>query len=150
MMKRMMWCWTLAFVCLTGCDGKLELAKGGRTDYAVVVDRTAADEVKFVARDLANVLRKVAEDFRGELVVTENGLGTADDSRRVEFIRRALEGVRGCLEDGLPVRGYFHWSLLDNFEWQKGFAMTFGLIAVDRSTMERLPKPSLRFLGSQR
>lgn len=105
---------------------------------------------EFYPEALANVLRKVAEDFRGELVVTENGLGTADDSRRVEFIRRALEGVRGCLEDGLPVRGYFHWSLLDNFEWQKGFAMTFGLIAVDRSTMERLPKPSLRFLGSQR
>ena len=50
--------------------------------------------------------------------------------------------------DGLPVKGYFYWSLLDNFEWQKGFAMQFGLIAVDRAHGQtRAPKPSLVFLG---
>ena len=52
-----------------------------------------------------------------------------------------------CLADGIPVKGYCYWSLMDNFEWQKGFSMTFGLMAVDRNTMERKAKDSLFFLG---
>ena len=52
------------------------------------------------------------------------------------------------MEEGIPIKGYMHWSLLDNFEWQKGFSMTFGLIAVDRTTQTRIPKPSLALLGS--
>ena len=99
---------------------------------------------------LEHVIRRVHEDFKGDLIVTENGVAVSDDSRRVEFIGRALEGVENCLADGIPVKGYMYWSLMDNFEWQKGFSMTFGLIAVDRNTMERLPKPSLAFLGSHR
>ena len=90
----------------------------------------------------------MAADFHGDLIVTENGIATADDTRRVAFIQRALAGVQHCVADGLPVKGYFHWSLMDNFEWQKGFAMNFGLIAVDRATMARTPKPSLAVLGS--
>ena len=99
---------------------------------------------------LEHVIRRVHEDFKGDLIVTENGVAVSDDSRRVEFIGRALEGVENCLADGIPVKGYMYWSLMDNFEWQKGFSMTFGLIAVDRNTMERHPKPSLAFLGSHR
>ena len=53
-----------------------------------------------------------------------------------------------CIADGIPVKGYFYWSLMDNFEWQKGYAMQFGLIAVNRETMERTAKPSLGVLGS--
>ena len=105
-------------------------------------------EYEFYPQALAHVLRKVHRDFPGDLIVTENGIATADDSRRVAFLREALAGVRSCLADGLPIRGYFHWSLMDNFEWQKGFSMTFGLIAVDRATQQRTPKPSLTFLGS--
>lgn len=82
--------------------------------------------------------------------MTENGIATDDDSRRVAFIEKALEGVQNCIQDGIPVKGYFHWSLLDNFEWQKGYSMTFGLIAVDRSTQTRIPKKSLTYLGSFR
>ncbi|MBP3488708.1 MAG: family 1 glycosylhydrolase [Roseburia sp.] len=104
---------------------------------------------EFYPEALEHVIRRVAEDFKGDLIVTENGIATADDKRRIEFIQRALAGVRRCMEDGLPVRGYFHWSLLDNFEWQKGYSMTFGLIAVDRSTQTRQPKESLSFLGAQ-
>ena len=84
------------------------------------------------------------------LLVTENGIATDDDTRRVEYIRRALDGVRKCREDGVPVIGYLHWSLLDNFEWQEGFSKTFGLIAVDRSSQKRMPKPSLAYLGSMK
>ena len=51
-------------------------------------------------------------------------------------------------EEDINVTGYLHWSLLDNFEWQKGFSMTFGLIAVDRKTQIRYPKDSLAVLGS--
>jgi beta-glucosidase len=105
-------------------------------------------DYEFYPEALEHVLRKVHEDFKGDLIVTENGVAVSDDSRRVEFIRRALQGVENCLADGIPVKGYCYWSLMDNFEWQKGFAMTFGLIAVDRSTLERHPKESLAFLGS--
>ena len=104
-------------------------------------------DYEFYPEALEHVIRKVHEDFRGDLIVTENGIATADDSRRVEFIRRALQGIDNCVSDGIPVKGYCHWSLMDNFEWQKGFSMTFGLIGVNRETMERIPKPSLGFLG---
>ena len=105
-------------------------------------------DYEFYPEALEHVIRKVHEDFKGNLIVTENGVAVSDDSRRVEFIRRALQGVENCLNDGIPVKGYCHWSLMDNFEWQKGFSMTFGLIAVDRASQTRYPKPSLAFLGS--
>ncbi len=105
-------------------------------------------EYEFYPEALEHVIRKVHEDFKGDLIVTENGVAVSDDTRRVEFIRRALSGVENCINDGIPVKGYCYWSLMDNFEWQKGFGMTFGLIAVDRSTQERTPKESLSYLGS--
>lgn len=104
-------------------------------------------DYEFYPQALEHVIRRVAKDFKGDLVVTENGIATADDSRRVAFIETALSGVNACIADGIPVKGYMYWSLLDNFEWQKGFSMTFGLIAVDRSTQQRSPKPSLTVLG---
>ncbi len=94
------------------------------------------------------MVRKVAEDFKGNLIVTENGIATEDDARRCEFVKEAAEGIQACIEDGIPVKGYMYWSLLDNFEWQKGYGMTFGLIAVDRSTQTRTAKESLSVLGS--
>jgi len=105
-------------------------------------------DYEFYPEALEHVIRKVRKDFKGDLIVTENGVATSDDTRRVEFIRRAMAGVESCLKDGIPVKGYCHWSLMDNFEWQKGYAMTFGLIAVDRATLLRTPKESLRFLGA--
>lgn len=103
---------------------------------------------EFYPQALEHVLRRVAKEFHGDLIVTENGIATADDTRRVAFIETALAGVQSCIADGLPIKGYFHWSLMDNFEWQKGFSMQFGLIAVDRATQKRTPKPSLAYLGS--
>ena len=105
---------------------------------------------EFYPEALANVIRAVHKEFKGDIIVTENGIATSNDSRRVEFIRRALDGVAVCIADGIPVKGYCHWSLLDNFEWQKGFSMTFGLIGVDRNTQTRYPKESLAYLGSYR
>jgi beta-glucosidase len=97
---------------------------------------------------IANVVRAVAKEFHGDLIVTENGIAIEDDCFRVKFIEEALEGIHACIEEGIPLKGYMYWSLLDNFEWQKGFSMTFGLIAVDRKTQKRYPKESLKVLGS--
>ena len=82
--------------------------------------------------------------------MTENGIATDNDERRCAFIEEAFAGVRRCAENGIPVKGYCYWSLLDNFEWQEGFAKTFGLIAVDRSTQKRYPKRSLSVLGKMK
>ncbi len=105
-------------------------------------------DYEFYPEALEHVIRRVHEQFKGNLIVTENGVAVSDDTRRVEFIRRALQGVQNCINDGIPVKGYCYRSLMDNFEWQKGFSMTFGLIAVDRTTQKRTPKESLAFLGS--
>lgn len=96
---------------------------------------------------LEHVIRSVAKDFKGNLMVTENGVSCDDDSRRVNFINIATDGVARCIADGIPVKGYFYWSLMDNFEWQMGYRMRFGLISVNRETMERKPKGSLYHLG---
>lgn len=81
------------------------------------------------------------------MIVTENGVATVDDTRRVEFIDRAVAGVERCLADGLDIRGYLYWSALDNFEWALGYGPKFGIIAVDRATQQRTLKPSARHLG---
>ncbi|MCG8927407.1 glycoside hydrolase family 1 protein [Lentzea sp. CC55] len=81
------------------------------------------------------------------VVVTENGIATPDDERRIAYTTSALQGVLNAVDDGADVRGYLHWSLLDNVEWGR-WGPTFGLVAVDRETFERRPKPSLAWLGS--
>jgi beta-glucosidase len=81
------------------------------------------------------------------VLVTENGLATEDDPERIEFISTALEGLHRCIADGIDVRGYFVWSLLDNFEWHLGFGPKLGICAVDRVTFERRPKPSAHWFG---
>ncbi|MFN2108078.1 MAG: glycoside hydrolase family 1 protein [Anaerolineae bacterium] len=82
------------------------------------------------------------------VIVTENGIATTDDTRRIAYVERALRGVSNCLKDGLDVLGYTYWSAFDNFEWMQGYRPTFGLIAVDRETQERTVKPSARWLGA--
>ncbi|UEJ84361.1 family 1 glycosylhydrolase [Brachybacterium halotolerans subsp. kimchii] len=81
------------------------------------------------------------------LMITENGIATADDARRIDYTRCALEGVHRAIADGIDVRGYLHWSLLDNYEWASGYRPTFGLVGWDPQTFERRPKPSLAWLG---
>ncbi|OLT37735.1 hypothetical protein BJF79_05870 [Actinomadura sp. CNU-125] len=97
---------------------------------------------------LGNAVRLAARVAEVPVLVTENGIATADDVQRIEYTAGALRGLRDCLKDGVDVLGYLHWSLLDNFEWHSGYAMTFGLIAVDRTTFARTPKPSLAWLGA--
>jgi beta-glucosidase len=96
---------------------------------------------------LEHTVRLAAEHARVPVLVTENGMATDDDGARIAYTRAALGGLARCVADGLDVRGYLHWTLLDNFEWMAGYAKTFGLVAVDRETFARTVKPSARWLG---
>jgi beta-glucosidase len=88
------------------------------------------------------VCRWIADRWQVPMLVTENGYPGADDDRRAAFIETALAGVAGALADGADIRGYFYWSLLDNFEWLFGYRQRFGLVSVDRGTQRRMLKPS--------
>ena len=96
---------------------------------------------------LEHTVRLAAAHAGVPVVVTENGMATDDDAARIAYTHSALEGLARCLADGIDLRGYLHWTLLDNFEWMSGYAMTFGLIAVDRASFARTVKPSARWLG---
>lgn len=102
---------------------------------------------EFYPEALEHTIRFAAKQAGVPVIVTENGVATEDDTRRVEYIHRALAGVKRCIDDGVDVRGYIHWSLLDNFEWIFGYGPKFGLIAVDRETQKRTVKPSAILLG---
>jgi beta-glucosidase len=94
-------------------------------------------------------IREAASHAPGvPLLVTENGIATNNDARRVDYVREALEGVRAAITSGIDVRGYYYWSLLDNFEWASGYAPTFGLVGVDRKNFERTVKPSAQWFGN--
>jgi beta-glucosidase len=102
---------------------------------------------EFWPQAIGATLRRAHEVTGLPLMVTENGIGTADDGRRLAYYQAALQSVADCLRDGLDVRGYFAWSAFDNFEWMLGYRPTFGLIAVDRATQQRTVKPSARWLS---
>ena len=86
-------------------------------------------------------LKKLSR-FNKPIFILENGLADAKDEKREDFIKDHLAYVHQAIEEGVDVRGYFYWSLLDNFEWDKGFEPKFGLYEVDRKTMKRSPRPS--------
>lgn len=81
--------------------------------------------------------------------VTENGIAAANDDQRARYIPAALSGLDRARANGVPVIGYLHWSLLDNFEWRRGYSQQFGLVAVDRQTFRRTVKPSARVYAEQ-
>jgi beta-glucosidase len=96
---------------------------------------------------LEHTVRLAAAIAQVPVLVTENGMATDDDEARIAYTRGALQGLSRCLTDGIDVRGYLHWTLLDNFEWTAGYSKTFGLVAVDRQSFARTVKPSARWLG---
>ncbi len=100
------------------------------------------------APSLAGAVRYVHEATQIPVLVSEHGVGTDDDTLRARFIPAALEGLKAAMDEGVPVLGYVHWSLLDNFEWIFGYKPHFGLCSVDRTTFARTPKPSASVLGA--
>lgn len=91
---------------------------------------------------LYNVITDVAQRYHRPIYVTENGLADAADRHRTQFLTESLLHLHRAQQVGADVRGYLHWSLLDNFEWDKGYWPRFGLIAVDYKTLERIPRES--------
>jgi beta-glucosidase len=98
-------------------------------------------------RSLANAARYVHQQTGRPILVTEHGLCTDNDTQRAAFIPAALAHLADAIAEGLPVLGYVHWTLLDNFEWIFGYKPHFGLCSVDRQTFKRTPKPSASVLS---
>jgi beta-glucosidase len=96
---------------------------------------------------LAETCRYVWQRTKTPIIVTENGWAGDDDARRSAFIRGALTNLHAAIAEGVDVRGYFYWSLIDNFEWLAGYGPKFGLLGVDRTTQQRNIKPSALALG---
>ena len=91
------------------------------------------------------------ERYKAPIVVTENGLSNTDwihqdgkvhDPQRIDFTRRYLQQLKKACTDGIPVKGYFHWSIMDNFEWAEGYRQRFGMVYVDYPTQKRVLKDS--------
>jgi beta-glucosidase len=123
---------------LIGPDGKLPEPEGAATMQTGWEVYPAA---------LGHTVRLAAAHAGVPVLVTENGMATDDDEARIAYTQGALEGLAHCIDDGLDVRGYIHWTLLDNFEWNAGYSKTFGLVAFDHDTFGRAVKPSAHWLG---
>ena len=92
-------------------------------------------------KGIYNILMDLKK-YKVPLYVTENGIADASDSQRGNFISAHIEWVYNAIKDGADVRGYYYWSLLDNYEWAEGFTKRFGLVEINYDTMERKIRPS--------
>jgi beta-glucosidase len=91
---------------------------------------------------LERALERLSEKYKKPIIVTENGLADASDEDRQWWLMQTILAMQRAMRSGVELLGYFHWSLTDNFEWDKGYWPRFGLYAVDYRTMERTPRPS--------
>ncbi len=91
---------------------------------------------------LFEIVMDAWEKYKKPIYILENGIADGEDKYRAEYIKAHLRALHKTIRKGVDVRGYFYWSLLDNFEWNAGYEMKFGLFAVDRKTMERKMRPS--------
>jgi beta-glucosidase len=109
-------------------------------------------------RGLSDVLTRIAREYTDiPLYVTENGAafddvvgttGEIDDAERIRYLQGHIGAVGDAIATGVDVRGYFVWSLMDNFEWAFGYSRRFGLVYVDYGTLARVPKASARWYRS--
>ncbi len=120
-----------------GPEGVVTEFDGERTDMGYL----------FWPQSVEYTVRRAAELTNVPIIVTENGIGTGNDGQRIRDLSEALDALRRCLDGGVDVRGYFQWSLLDNFEWNFGYGPKFGIVAVDRTTFERTLKPSAHWFA---
>jgi beta-glucosidase len=133
-------------------SGVLKVSRPPATEFPRTLDR------EIYPQGLGEMLRRLHADYQPKsMVITENGAAFADpvaadgvvhDTARVGFLRAHLEEVVRARAAGLPVDGYFAWSLLDNFEWSEGYTLRYGIVHVDFDTQKRTPKDSAHFLRS--
>lgn len=97
---------------------------------------------------LQYLLEDLAERYRLPIMITENGLADGADSQRQWWLTETIKAMHEALKRDVKLIGYLHWSLLDNFEWDKGYWPKFGLVAVDRQTMTRTVRPSARWFAA--
>ncbi len=95
-----------------------------------------------------NVLTAVHRRYGKPIVVTENGLGTQSEQKRIRYIREHIAQMRRAMADGVDVRGYFPWTLVDNYEWKEGWHGQFGLFSFDRETKERNLEPTGKWFSA--
>jgi len=95
--------------------------------------------------------RFLYERYKLPIIITENGMANCDwihqdgkvhDPQRIDFLNRYLKNLERAIDDGIPVKGYFQWSLTDNFEWDHGYSQRFGLVFIDYATKKRFFKDS--------
>jgi beta-glucosidase len=103
---------------------------------------------EYYPQALGHVIRLAARKTKKPIFVTESGIATDDDTRRIAWLDASLAEVRHCLDEGIEVKSYIYWSLLDNFEWTQGYGQHFGMVAVDRQTFARKLKPSTQHFAS--
>ncbi len=97
---------------------------------------------------LHDVLVDLYEQYKLPIMITENGLADARDEHRKWWLTETIQAMHRSLKDGVKLIGYLHWSLIDNFEWDKGYWPRFGLVEVDRRTVRRTLRPSAVWLGA--
>jgi beta-glucosidase len=134
-----------AAVSRAGADGKPETVPGVR-GYPMTMFRWSINP-----ESLYWGPKFLSERYKLPVVITENGLASMDwvhadgkvhDAGRIDYLTRYLNQLRRAISDGVDVRGYFQWSIMDNFEWAEGYALRFGLVYLDYETLERIPKDS--------
>ena len=119
----------------------------GRVEPPAGGDRNMGGAEVYPA-SLAGVVRYAHSVAKVPVIVTEHGVNTPDGGVRQRLIPAALTELHKAMSDGVPVKGYFHWSLIDNFEWGFGYKPQFGLHSLDRQSFARTPKPSAAVLGA--
>ena len=97
--------------------------------------------------DIQYVLELLSSKYKKPILITENGLADEDDSQRKWWISETIGAIQAASDSGVEIMGYLHWSLLDNFEWDKGYWPKFGLASVDDVTLDRTLKPSAVWFG---
>lgn len=123
------------------CPGRTRMI--GDFDYHDRTGHGLTDNGWEIAPHVLGELIDEASRIERPLLITENGIADATDRHRPAFLRMHIDEIRRAEERGIPIHGYFHWSLLDNYEWLEGFEPKFGLYAVDRETMARRPRPAM-------
>lgn len=103
------------------------------------------DMWEYYPQGLRECMERYWKQFEKPIIITENGICTSDDTKRIQALKDYLSIVHKAIEDGIPVEGYYHWSAWDNFEWSLGPSYQFGLYGIDRLTNTRFKKQSADF-----